>query len=78
MSIDAIGPAGTEKLNTAIKSIIGAALAHGRTAGIFCASPQNVGRWGALGASFFVLASDTMFLGAGAAANFAAACDELA
>ncbi|RUX33737.1 4-hydroxy-2-oxovalerate aldolase, partial [Mesorhizobium sp. M2A.F.Ca.ET.042.01.1.1] len=78
VSIDAIGPAGTEKLNTAIKSIIGAALAHGRTAGIFCASPQNVGRWGALGASFFMLASDTMFLGAGAAANFAAARDELA
>jgi 4-hydroxy-2-oxoheptanedioate aldolase len=30
------------------------------------------------GASFFVLASDTMFLGAGAAANCAAARDELA
>ncbi|AZO04978.1 MULTISPECIES: HpcH/HpaI aldolase/citrate lyase family protein [unclassified Mesorhizobium] len=78
VSIDAIGPAGADKLNAAIKSIIGATLAHGRAAGIFCASPQNVGRWGALGASFFVLASDTMFLGAGAAANFAAARDELA
>ncbi|RAZ76085.1 HpcH/HpaI aldolase family protein [Mesorhizobium atlanticum] len=78
VSIDAVGPAGTDKLNAAIKSIIGATLAHGRTAGIFCASPQNVGRWAAIGASFFVLASDTMFLGAGAAANFAATRDELA
>lgn len=43
VSIDAVGPAGTDKLNAAIKSIIGATLAHGRTAGIFCASPQNVG-----------------------------------
>ncbi|RVC65531.1 4-hydroxy-2-oxovalerate aldolase, partial [Mesorhizobium sp. M00.F.Ca.ET.038.03.1.1] len=31
VSIDAVGPAGTDKLNAAIKSIIGAALAQGRT-----------------------------------------------
>ncbi|PBC09972.1 HpcH/HpaI aldolase/citrate lyase family protein [Mesorhizobium sp. WSM3859] len=78
VSIDAGGPAGTDKLSQAIRTIITATVAHGRTAGIFCASPQNVGRWAASGASFFVLASDTMFLGAGAAANFAAARDELA
>lgn len=78
VSIDAIGAKGTNKLNVAIRTIIGAAIAHGKTAGIFCASPQPVGQWEAIGASFFILASDTMFLGAGAAANYAAACAELA
>jgi 4-hydroxy-2-oxoheptanedioate aldolase len=77
VSIDATGPAGADKLNAAIKTIIGATVAHGRTAGIFCASPQNVSRWAAIGASFFVLASDTMFLGAGTAANCTAARAEL-
>ncbi|UCI26129.1 HpcH/HpaI aldolase family protein [Mesorhizobium sp. B2-8-5] len=77
VSIDAVGPAGADKLSQAIRTIIGAAAAHGRTAGIFCTSPQNVGRWTAIGASFFVLASDTMFLGAGAAANCTAARAEL-
>ncbi|TPK65179.1 HpcH/HpaI aldolase/citrate lyase family protein [Mesorhizobium sp. B2-4-15] len=78
VSIDAVGPKGADKLNEAIGTIIGATIAHGRTAGIFCASPQSIGRWAAIGASFFVLASDTMFLGAGAAANCAAARVELA
>ncbi|TPN36595.1 HpcH/HpaI aldolase/citrate lyase family protein [Mesorhizobium sp. B2-3-3] len=78
VSIDAMGPKGTDKLNEAIGTIIGATIAHGKTSGIFCASPQSIGRWAAIGASFFVLASDTMFLGAGAAANCAAARVELA
>ena len=69
VSIDAIGPTGADKLAQAIETIIGAALEHGKTAGIFCASPEDVGRWAAKGASFFILASDTMFLGAGAAAS---------
>ncbi|MGX7876547.1 HpcH/HpaI aldolase family protein [Mesorhizobium sp. ORM6] len=77
VSIDAIGPQGADKLTDAIETIIGATTAHGRTAGIFCASPQNIGRWAAIGASFFVLASDTMFLGAGTAANCTAARAEL-
>ena len=59
----------------AIETIIAAALAHGKTAGIFCAKPEDVGRWAAKGASFFILASDTMFLGAGVAAGQAAARD---
>lgn len=78
VSIDAIGPKGADKLNAAIRTIIGVTIAHGKAAGIFCASPQPVGQWAAIGASFFILASDTMFLGAGAAANYAAARDELA
>ncbi|MEI9409122.1 HpcH/HpaI aldolase/citrate lyase family protein [Mesorhizobium salmacidum] len=78
VSIDAIGPKGAEKLADAIRRIIGVTIAHDKTSGIFCASPQTVGQWAAVGASFFVLASDTMFLGAGAAANHAAARAELA
>lgn len=78
VSIDAIAAKGADKLNAAIETIIRVTIAHDKAAGIFCASPQNIGRWAAIGASFFMLASDTMFLGAGAAANFAAARDELA
>ena len=78
VSIDAIGAKGADKLNAAIGTIIHATIAHNKAAGIFCAIPQNIGRWAAVGASFFVLASDTMLLGAGAAANFTAARDELA
>ena len=73
VSIDAMGPAGAAKLAKAIETIIAAALAHGKTAGIFCARPEDVGRWAAKGASFFILASDTMFLGAGVAAGCTAA-----
>ncbi|TGT65687.1 MULTISPECIES: HpcH/HpaI aldolase/citrate lyase family protein [unclassified Mesorhizobium] len=78
VSIDAIGPAGADRLSEAIGTIIRATVRHGRTGGIFCAGPQTVSRWAAVGASFFVLASDTMFLGAGAAANCTAARGELA
>lgn len=73
VSIDAMGPAGAERLARAIETIIAAALAHGKTAGIFCARPDDVGVWAARGASFFILASDTMFLGAGIAEGCAAA-----
>ena len=73
VSIDAMGPSGAKKLGKAIETIIDAALAHGKIAGIFCARPEDVGRWAAKGASFFILASDTMFLGAGVAAGVAEA-----
>ena len=77
VSIDAMGPAGAKKLGKAIETIIAAALAHGKIAGIFCARPEDVGKWAAKGASFFILASDTMFLGAGVAPRMAAARDAL-
>ncbi|TGQ65103.1 MAG: 4-hydroxy-2-oxovalerate aldolase [Mesorhizobium sp.] len=77
VSIDAIGPKGADKLNEAINRIIGVTVAHDRAAGIFCASPQTISRWASIGASFFMLASDTMFLGAGTAANCTAARVEL-
>jgi 4-hydroxy-2-oxoheptanedioate aldolase len=78
VSINAIGPQGADRLDAAIRRAIGAAVIHDKTAGIFCASPEHVARWAAGGASFFVLASDTMFLGAGTAANCAAARDAVA
>lgn len=71
VSIDAMGPAGAGRLDEAIETIIRAALAHGKVAGIFCAIPDDAGRWAGKGASFFILASDTMFLGASVAEGFA-------
>ena len=65
VSIDAIGPAIRRRLSKAIETIIAASLAHDKVAGIFCATPEAAGKWAAKGASFFILASDTMFLGAG-------------
>jgi 4-hydroxy-2-oxoheptanedioate aldolase len=73
VSIDAIGPAGEERLTKAIETIIAAAIAHNKTAGIFCAKPSDVGRWAAKGATLFILASDTMVLGAGLSDVYAAA-----
>ena len=51
VSINAIGPNGADKLNAAIGTIIRATIAHNKAAGVFCASPQNIGRWAAIGAS---------------------------
>lgn len=73
VSIDAMGPAGAEKLAHAIETILAAVVTQGKVAGIFCASPQDVGRWAARGGSFFILASDAMFLGAAVAAASTAA-----
>ncbi|WP_274627035.1 HpcH/HpaI aldolase family protein [Arvimicrobium flavum] len=77
VSIDAIGAAGAEKLGQAIETIIAATLAQGKAAGIFCKTPQDVARWAAKGASFFILASDTMLLGAGVAAARAEASEAM-
>jgi len=73
VSIDAMGPAGQDKLNQAIETITGAALTAGRTVGIFRPSCDDVGQWRRAGVSFFVLASDTMFLGAAVAAGIESA-----
>jgi len=77
VSLGAIGPEHAERLASAIESIIVAALAKGKAAGIFCARPEDVAKWSAKGASFFILASDTMFLGAAAAEGFKAAIGEV-
>lgn len=73
VSIDAMGPAGREKLDAAIRTIAKTALSAGRAVGIFRPSPDDVGAWSQAGISFFVLASDTMFLGAAMAEGVAAA-----
>jgi len=75
VSINAIGPEHADRLCLAIETIIASSLAQGKAAGLFCATPQAVGKWSEAGASFFILASDTMFLGAEAAARWAAARD---
>ncbi|CAN7674863.1 HpcH/HpaI aldolase family protein [Rhizobium sp. LjRoot254] len=73
VSIDAMGPAGAKKLNAAIATIAKAAVRAGRTAGIFRPSPDDIGIWMQSGIRFFILASDTMFLGASVAAGMEAA-----
>jgi 4-hydroxy-2-oxoheptanedioate aldolase len=73
VSLDVYGPDSATALDKAIGKIIAAALKHGKTAGIFCGRPDDVGRWAEKGASFFILASDTMFLGGGTAAGLAEA-----
>jgi len=73
VSIDAMGPAGAKKLNEAIEKIAKAAIHAGRTAGIFRPSPDDIGTWAKTGIRFFILASDTMFLGASVASGMEAA-----
>jgi len=75
VSIDATGPAGAEKLDAAIKTITHVAREAGKAVGIFCPSADDVGKWTEFGISFYLLASDTMFLGASLAAGVAAARD---
>lgn len=73
VSIDAMGPANAARLNAAIETIAKAGLAAGRTVGLFRPSPDDIGGWMKSGIRFFILASDTMFLGASVAAGMAAA-----
>ncbi len=73
VSIDAMGPGGKERLDAAIGTIAQTALSAGRAVGIFRPSPDDVGAWAQAGISFFVLASDTIFLGAAMAAGADAA-----
>lgn len=73
VSLDAWRPEGAEKLAKAIEKIIRTTLKRGKAAGIFCGRPEDVGRWAEAGATFFILASDTMFLGAATAAGLTSA-----
>lgn len=73
VSIDATGPANAGKLNAAIQTIAGAAIRAGRTAGLFRPSPDDLGTWTKSGIRFFILASDTMFLGASVSAGMESA-----
>ena len=73
VSINALGPEGKEKLDGAIRTITQTALAAGRCVGIFRPSTSDIATWFASGISFYLLASDTMFLGAAMAENAVAA-----
>lgn len=73
VSIEAMGPTGAKKLNAAIEAITKTAIRAGRTVGIFRPSADDMRTWTKSGIRFFILASDTMFLGASVAAGVAAA-----
>lgn len=68
VSLGAMGPSGAARLNKAIETILGSAQKRKKVAGMFCGKPADVSTWSGKGASFFILASDGMFLGAGAKA----------
>lgn len=67
VSLGAMGPAGKDRLHQAIDQIAARSLAAGKAVGIFRPDATDAGEWAAKGISFFVLASDTMFMGASAA-----------
>lgn len=73
VSINALGPEGASRLEAAIMTITQAAQKAGKTVGIFRPSPDDVAKWSQAGISFYILASDTMFLGASLAAGVNAA-----
>lgn len=73
VSINALGPDGAPRLEAAILEITQAARKAGKTVGIFRPSPDDVAKWSQAGISFFILASDTMFLGASLVAGVTAA-----
>lgn len=75
VSINALGPKGAAKLEAAILTITQAAINAGKTVGIFRPSADDMAKWSQAGISFYLLASDTMFLGASLAAGVAAARD---
>ncbi|MBX3583683.1 MAG: 4-hydroxy-2-oxovalerate aldolase [Rhizobiaceae bacterium] len=68
VSLDAYRPEDAARLAKAIEKIIASTLKHGKAAGIFCFRPEDVARWAASGASFFILSSDTILLSAASAA----------
>jgi 4-hydroxy-2-oxoheptanedioate aldolase len=72
VSLDAMGPENAARLNAAITTIVEVSQKAGKVTGMFRLSPDDVNDWRGLGVSFFVVASDTMFLAAGAAATVAA------
>ncbi|WP_449415701.1 HpcH/HpaI aldolase family protein [Ochrobactrum teleogrylli] len=64
VSIDAMGPNGREKLVAAIEKITRTAISTNKAVGIFRPDTSDIAAWYGKGISFYLLASDTMFLGA--------------
>lgn len=73
VTIGATGPEGRPRLMAAIETITAAALAAGRTVGIFCATPDEVARWSDLGISLFLISNDARYLRASVGQAIAAA-----
>ncbi|MDO1582734.1 HpcH/HpaI aldolase family protein [Rhizobium oryzicola] len=73
VSLNALGPNGAPRVEDAILTIAAAARKAGKTVGLFRPSPDDIGKWSDAGISFYLLASDTMFLGASLAAGIATA-----
>ena len=69
VSIGAMGPAGQDKLDEAILTITETSLRAGRPVGIFRPTTDDIADWASTGISFFILASDTMYLGAAVASQ---------
>jgi 4-hydroxy-2-oxoheptanedioate aldolase len=66
-SLGATGPQGAAVLDAAVERIGAAARSAGKVAGIFRPSAADVGRWTSAGFSFFLIGSDTWFIGCGLA-----------
>lgn len=64
VSLDAMGQDGREKLVAAIENITKIAISADKTVGIFRPDAGDIAAWFGKGISFYLLASDTMFLGA--------------
>lgn len=69
VSIGAMGAAGQDRLDEAILTIAETALRAGRAVGIFRPTTDDIADWASTGISFFILASDTMYLGAAVASQ---------
>jgi 4-hydroxy-2-oxoheptanedioate aldolase len=64
-----MGSAGAAKLDAAIIRITSAARKAGKAVGIFRPSADDVAKWSDAGITFYLIASDTMFLGASLSAG---------
>lgn len=73
LSIGAIGPNHQDRLAEAVERIAAAGRAAGKALGIFVMDAAGIARWAPLGYSLFIVGSDAMYLGGGAAAMVRAA-----
>ena len=63
VSLGVTGSEGRERLDGAILEVVDACRAAGKAVGMFRPDASDIGRWCEKGVSFFIIASDTMFLG---------------
>nr|WP_048645395.1 aldolase/citrate lyase family protein [Nitratireductor soli] len=77
LSIGALGDGGAERLDAAMETIIDHCGNAGRAVGLFRPSADDLPRWVSRGASFFLISSDAMLMGAAATATADAAARAL-